>query len=130
MIKKISASFLILLYAVTAVGFALNLHYCCDSLASVKINAPAAAAKTCKMACSSKCCRDKHIEIKVKDAHQSQSGAYFDKLFAFQLPLLSFPDFFYPSQRTLFVRLFDKSPPDKTPNNSSVIFIKNRVFRI
>ncbi len=127
MIKKAGVWILALLYLVTATGVALSFHYCCDNLDTVKINAPAASQKM--LACKNKCCKDKHLEIKVKDVHQAQLSAYFDKLFAVQLPTLFFADFLHAFRPALLVTLSSKDPPDSAPGRS-VTFIKNRVFRI
>ncbi|RYY20012.1 MAG: hypothetical protein EOP41_09370, partial [Sphingobacteriaceae bacterium] len=66
MLKKSGLVLVALLYLITANGFAMNLHFCGESIASVKLNE---AAKDCGM--SSKCCKNTHLEVKVKDAHQT-----------------------------------------------------------
>lgn len=113
-----------LLYLVTASGFALNLHYCGTFITSVKIDEP---AKKCS-AEAMRCCHDQHIEVKVKDAHQGQSVSYSAKLFAVNLPRVQFGYQSLPAQQTLLVVCVQRGPPD-TPGGTAV-YIRNRVFRI
>lgn len=114
-----------LLYLVTASGFALNLHYCGKTLQSVKIDAPAKKCGPVKM----KCCRDKHLEVKVKDAHKSAaSHSLLSKLFMVDLPKLPFEEYLFPEQETAANVTSDRGPPNlgsKTP-----VYIKNCTFRI
>ena len=128
MIKKSGVLFLALLYTVTALGFALNFHYCFNQLYSVKIDSPASCVKggeTSKM----KCCKNKHIEVKVKDAHQSGSSSFLSKLFVFDLPKLPLGDFFFSAQKLLLEKLFDRGPPLRHPDGIT-LFLKNCIFRI
>lgn len=125
MFKKVSVLTLVLLYLVTASGFALNLHYCGNVVASVKINQPAKKCSPVKM----KCCHDKHVEVKVKDAHKAQATkSLLAKLFYLDLPKLPFEDFFMPSQDAEADTPTDRGQPDAgcaTPK-----YIKNCTFRI
>ncbi|WP_428328195.1 HYC_CC_PP family protein [Mucilaginibacter sp.] len=128
MIKRSGALLLTLLYLVTATGFALNLHYCFSHIASVSINAP---AKSCSklMAGKMKCCQDRHIEVKVKDAHETQPSSFLTKIFPFQLPKLSFASVFVAVKQHLLESTFDKDPPD-APINGVIAFIKYCILRI
>lgn len=114
-----------LLYLVTASGFALNLHYCGKTLQSVKIDAPAKKCGPVKM----KCCRDKHLEVKVKDTHKSAaSHSLLSKLFMVDLPKLPFEEYLFPEQEIAANISANRGPPDggcKTP-----VYIKNCTFRI
>jgi hypothetical protein len=98
MLKRTGASLLALLYMVTVIGFALNFHYCFGYLSSVKINEPVKSRNftaTAKM----KCCKDKHFEIKVKDAHQAEAQSFLAKVFAFESPALAFAEFSFSTQQ-------------------------------
>jgi hypothetical protein len=101
-IKKSAALILTLLYLVTATGFAFDLHFCSDHVTSLKINAP---AKNCAMLskCKMKCCNNKHVEIKVKDARQGNSQSFRLKTFSFQLPKLHNGTVHIKGQTVLFV---------------------------
>ena len=128
MFKRSGAILLTLLYLVTVTGFALNLQYCGKLLTDVKIDAP---AKGCNdpMAGKMKCCKNKQIIIKIKDAHQSETGSFLNKIFGFEvarLPLANIT-FYTPSVFTLTT--FDRGPPDPLLSNIPV-FIKNCTFRI
>lgn len=125
MLKKISVLTILLLYLVTASGFALNLHYCGTYLASVKIDAPAKKCGPAKM----KCCHDKHVEVKVKDAHQGQSSlSLLAKLFYLNLPKLPFEEYLMPSQEPSLNTPTDRGPPDRACSTPK--YLKNCVFRI
>jgi hypothetical protein len=128
MIKRSGAFALTLLYLVTVVGFALNLHFCGSYLVSVKINAP---VKSCNMLAKGKmkCCTNRHLEVKVKDAHQGQSQLFLAKTFAFEPPKLPFADFSINTQWPLSEKYFDRGPPDTPPGNIDLL-LKNCIFRI
>jgi len=128
MIKRSGALFLTKLYIVTALGFALNIHYCGTALAGVKINAP---AKSCKMlsAGKMKCCKDKEIDVKIKDAHQGESPSFLFEVFGFEIPKTSFGDFALSAQQALLEKLSAKRPPG-APSNKTDPIIKNRNIRI
>jgi len=128
MLKRTGASLLALLYMVTVIGFALNFHYCFGYLSSVKINEP---VKSCgfRATAKMKCCKDKHFEVKVKDAHQAEAQSFLAKVFAFQSPVLAFADFSFSTQQTISVNDFERGPP-KPPFNQRVAFLKNCIFRI
>ncbi|RVU00258.1 hypothetical protein EOD41_12295 [Mucilaginibacter limnophilus] len=130
MLKKSGILTIILLYLSTVCGFALNIHYCGNKIASVKI---ASAAKKCyagepqKM----KCCKDKQVDVKVKDAHQGQEvQSLFGKLFAIDLPALPFEDFLFSAQRALLEKFESRPPPQQPdPASKTPIFIQNRNLR-
>ena len=82
MVKKAVVILLMLLYISTVSGFALNLHHCFNRPSSVKNDIPAKTYAKAKTGC----CRDKHIEVKVKDAHHSSSGSILSKIFNEDLP--------------------------------------------
>lgn len=131
MIKRGGALLLALLYTVTVAGFALNLHYCGNTVADVQFNAPAkSCAKPMVMAKSKmNCCKDSNITVKVKDDHQKESTSFFSRLFAFDLPKFQVTDFLFAAQQTLLEKFFNRGPPD-VPLESIAVFIKNCVFRI
>jgi hypothetical protein len=115
-----------MLYVITVSGFALNLHYCFNRLASVKIDAPASCVKgleTSKM----KCCKDRHFEVKVKDAHQNSAASFLAKIFSFDLPKLPFAAFSFSVQNNFTERLSERGPP---PSPDVPVFLKNCIFRI
>ena len=127
MIKRLGALLLIMLYTVTVSGFALNLHYCGKLLASVKLEVP---SKSCLKSDGSKmkCCKDKQITVKVKDAHQNATFNFLAKTFVFDVPKSIFNDA-APAQQTIHQRLLysaaPHAPPDKVP-----VFVKNCTFLI
>ncbi|TWI99424.1 hypothetical protein JN11_02741 [Mucilaginibacter frigoritolerans] len=128
MFKKLSALFLVVLYVITATGFALNLHYCCTDITSVSINSPLKSSGTFAV-CKMNCCHDKHIEVKVKDAHQAQSQLFLTKTVAFLTPKVPFSDFHFSLNKAIDEKSFNKHPPDDL-FNGPVIYLKNCVFRI
>jgi hypothetical protein len=128
MLKRSGALILTWLYIVTVTGFALNLHYCFNQITSVNINAP---AKSCKMlsAGKMKCCKNTHLEVKVKDAHERESPSFFFRAFAFHSPGFCVTDFFIHHGQASTDKYIDRAPPDIL-SNSMVVFLKNCVFRI
>ncbi|HVS91049.1 MAG TPA: hypothetical protein VHE59_03390 [Mucilaginibacter sp.] len=128
MLKKPAAIMLMLLYLVTATGFALNLHYCFGELSSVEIDAPAKFVTKNLLVSKMKCCRDKHIEVKVKDSHQPGAKSSVSKIFNEELLfiLTSNIDFSIP-QRGLAVISY-RGPPDALC--TAPIYLKNHTFRI
>jgi hypothetical protein len=129
MLKKISAMFLTKLYLITVLGFVLNLHYCGTVLAGVKINSP---AKTCHpfAARKMKCCKDKEVDVKVKDAHQVESTSPTFQLFGFEIPKLHFGDFILSAQQALLEKLADQPAAPPPPPAKVDPVIKNRTLRI
>ena len=128
--KKFTAIFLTKVYLITALGFALNLHFCGDALASIKINAP---AKVCKEppGVSKKCCNEKQLDVKVKDAHQAESPSIISKLLSFEMPKIAFGDFVLSAQKALLEKLSDEvPPPPPPPSGKTSQYIKNGILRI
>jgi len=129
MLKKPGAVLLTMLYVVTVLGFALNLHYCGNNISSVKINAPAVACGMDKVAGKMNCCKDTQLQVKVKDVHQAEETSFLSQILGFELPHLPFGNYsFFPQQPSL-EKYFDRAPPDE-PVQSIASFIKNCIFRI
>lgn len=128
MVKRAAIISLALLYTVTVIGFALNLHYCGDRIISVKFNAP---AKNCYLAATGKmkCCHNTHLKIKVKDAHQGEVLLSSLRAWAFQIPKFPVSGFFLSSQWVIADKPADRAPPDPSIC-LSCIFLKNSQFRI
>ena len=124
MLKRISVLTVLLLYLVTAAGFALNLHYCGSIVTSVKIDAP---VKKCSVFAMS-CCHDKHVVVKIKDAHQGQSVSFSAKMFAVALPVANCHYQVQFARQPTLVTFSDRGPPNSS--GSTPVYIRNRVFRI
>jgi hypothetical protein len=128
MLKRSGAFLLTLLYTVTVSGFALNLHYCGKLLTSVNIDA---ASKGCGMFAEGKmkCCKDKQIQIKVKDAHQAVFTSFVAKTFVVDVPRPLFGSFIIGRPEQIGGKLTNKAPPD-IPLLGVPVFLKNQSFRI
>jgi hypothetical protein len=133
MLKRTGAILLTLLYTLTVMGFAMDLHYCGKKLASVTVNAEAKRCKAEKAASACgmkmKCCKDKYVQVKVKDAHQSAPAFVPAKLFALHLPVTFLPSFEPLLQTALTQKIDVRGPPDVGINKVPV-FLKNCNFRI
>ncbi|MFD0795535.1 hypothetical protein ACFQZX_18075 [Mucilaginibacter litoreus] len=129
MLKRTGILLLVLLYTVTASGFSLNLHYCGNTIADIKINAPAKSCAKPMAKSKDRCCKDNKISVKVKDSHEAQANTLLLKAPAVEVPKLSFDDFFLPIQQAIMEKLFDRGPPDVSKPTVSV-FIKNCNLRI
>lgn len=129
MMKKAGILFLVLMYIVTSTGFALNLHYCGNHVAAIKINAPAKSCVQPMAKSKMKCCKDSKLDVKVKDSHESQPNAFIPKISPVNVPTSLFGDFILPVHQLLLDVFFDRSPPDAQKQNVPV-FIKNRTLKI
>ncbi|WP_374950949.1 hypothetical protein [Mucilaginibacter sp.] len=129
MIKKSGVLLLTVLYLITAAGFALNLHYCGNEVASVKINAPAKSCAKPMAKSKMNCCKDARLDVKVKDDHQAEQNSFIAQLFAFDIPRLPFDELLFSAQKALIEHFVDRGPPDSLIGKVSV-FIKNCIFRI
>jgi hypothetical protein len=127
MIKRTATLLLTLLYAVTACGLVFNMHYCGRILTSVQINSP---SKSCvKAERKMKCCNDKQLEVKIKDAHQSASVKFVSKTTVVDLLPVLFGGHFFTAQQPLPGKLLSRAPPNH-PLGDVPVFIKNCTFRI
>ncbi|RFZ92459.1 hypothetical protein D0C36_13610 [Mucilaginibacter conchicola] len=130
MMKRTGILLLVLLYTVTASGFSLNLHYCGNRVADIKLNTPAQSCIKPMAKSKMKCCKDSKIDVKVKDSHEQQQAAGLPKMPpAADMPRLSFTDFFLPVQQAIMDKLFNRGPPDK-PQPTADVLIKNCTLKI
>jgi len=129
MLKKSGVILLTLLYIVTVVGFALNFQYCGKVITDIKINAPLQGCIKGPMAAKMKCCTQKHVDIKIKDAQESTPASILAKVFAFQLPVVSFGHFSINATAAFLQTSCYGAPPE--PGQYSVaVFVRNCNFRI
>ncbi len=126
MLKRSVAIVLMMLYLGTVSGFALNLHYCFNRLASVNIDAPAGTCVKVLKSSRMKCCKDKHVDVKVKDAHQNGSLSFWAKSLPVHLPVAFFA-YFSPLVRLAPCAALSPSGP---PAPDIPLFLRNSVFRI
>ena len=126
MLKRSVVIVLAMLYLTTVSGFALNLHYCFNRLAAVKIAAP---ANSCVKLQSSKmkCCKDQKIEIKIKDAHQNNSPLHWSQFFPIALPVSAFVIFTPAVQNQVVADITERGPPNAP---GIPLFLRNCIFRI
>ncbi|MGY4537425.1 hypothetical protein ACVW0P_001844 [Mucilaginibacter sp. UYNi724] len=129
MIKKGGILFMVLMYVITSTGFALNLHYCGNHVADIKINAPAKSCVKPMAKSKMKCCKDTKLDVKVKDSHESQPNSFIPKVSPVTIPSSTFADFILPVHQMLLNAFFDRGPPD-APKQSVPSFIKNRTLKI
>jgi hypothetical protein len=127
--KRSGALLLTTLYTVTVLGFALNLFYCGTEVTSVKINSPAVSCKIVQPCGKVKCCKNKQIQIKTKDTHQTEPISILSKLFGFDVPRLSFNGFSSPSQQSSVNASSECGLSDKSWQNTATS-IKNCIFSI
>jgi len=104
-----------------------NMHYCGHLLTSIQINSP---AKSCvKAERKMKCCNDKQLEVRIKDAHQGASVKFVSKTLVVDSPPVSFGVHFFTAQQPLPGKLLSRAPPNHPPGDVPV-FIKNCSFLI
>lgn len=122
MLKKSGIVLVALLYLITANGFAINLHFCGKSIASFKINE---SVKNCGM--SSKCCKNTHVEVKVKDAHQTSHTSFTAQNLVFLVPVFNSASLHQP----LIINLVPQVVSERGPPLPAVpVYLKNCTFRI
>ena len=117
------------MYLITGIGFAINLHYCGKLITSVKIDASFKSCKETGMMPGMKCCKNKRIDIKIKDAHQGQSQSFLSKIFSFKLTAVHYIETNLLPQSLWFECASYRGPPDKLASVTPV-FLKNCNFRI
>jgi hypothetical protein len=115
MLKRSATIFLLVLYTITVSGFALNLHYCFNQLASVQIDAPAKGCVNGPETRKMNCCKDKHFVVKVKDAHQNSSSLFSAKVFVALLPKPALPDFTIAAEEAALAQSAYRGPPLSPP---------------
>ena len=129
MMKKCLALGLALLYTVTVLGFAINFHYCFNRVSGVTVNQPVKMCTSQKLAKAPKCCKDRYIDIKVKDGHQASALSFSAKSVGLEIPLLGFSksaDAFTSSPNVTF--LYRGPPIDLS--SQPALFLSNNNFRI
>jgi hypothetical protein len=121
--------FMAKVYLITAIGFALNLHFCGNVLASVKLSGP---TKICEQpSAAKKCCKEKQVDVKIKDAHQAESPSLMMKLFGFEISKIPFGDYVLSAQQALLDKLnATPPPPPSPPSGKEAQYIKNCTLRI
>ena len=122
--------FMTKVYLVTAIGFALNLHFCGNVLAAVTVTGP---TKTYEQpSAAKKCCKEKQVDVKIKDVHQAESPSLMMKLFGFEISKIPFGDYVLSAQQALLDKL-NATPPPPQPSPASgkeAQYIKNCTLRI
>jgi len=130
MFKRSGAIVLTLLYVVTAMGFALNLHYCGKVITAVKIDAPVKGCKANMVSSKMKCCTEKQIDIKIKDSHVGEFPSFLGKLFSFHLAKMPYANVVFNLPVTTAPATIGRAPPDELLACDIPAFIKNCNFRI
>lgn len=120
---------LALLYTVSVLGVALNFHYCLNQVTAVKIYSTVKSCTPLKAAKPMKCCKDKHLDIKVKDGHQASSINFEAKTFVVALPLAAYNDVAAKFALLNVNQHVKRGPPGNT-GNQPPIFLTVRNFRI
>ncbi|HVW16334.1 MAG TPA: hypothetical protein VHB54_21050 [Mucilaginibacter sp.] len=128
MLKRPAILLLLVLYFVTTSGFSLNLHYCFNQLSSVEIDAPPKPCAKNLATAKMKCCRNKHVEVKVKDSHQPAAKSSVSKIFNEELLfiLTQTVNFGIPGHYIAVIPY--QAPPDVL--SKGPIYLANRNFRI
>src|SRR5215813_5596299 len=128
--KKIIASFTILVYFAFSCGVMVTYHYCMDRYDSFRLYQPASdwCAK-CGMHTNGKgCCHDQVKVLKIQDDHQTSSATLsIDKL---QPSAATLSDFLFAEviNKDASLNRTDHSPPLVLSRQD--VYIQNRVFKI
>ncbi|MES2417674.1 MAG: hypothetical protein V4541_05770 [Bacteroidota bacterium] len=118
-------------YLFSVIGIALSMHFCGGSLASVSVYKTSTACNLCKEEPINKkddtCCKNTHVEVKIKDSHQAESLVKLPKAFsilAFFPPRIS--ELFTQYLPVFFSETAQEAPP-RTPSVS--LQVLHCVFR-
>lgn len=76
-----------------------------------------------------KCCKNKRIDIKIKDAHQGETHSFLSKIFSFKLAAVNYIPVYLLPPSLWFQRSYYRGPPDKRIS-ATPVFLKNCNFRI
>jgi len=128
--KKIIASFTIVVYLAFACGVMITYHYCMDRYDSFRLYQPVSDwCSKCGMHTNGKgCCHDQVRIVKIQDDHQTSSvGFSIDKL---QPVVTSLSQFLIAEviNNDVSLNRTDHSPPLILSRQD--VYIQNRVFRI
>jgi hypothetical protein len=129
MLKRSGALLLLLLYLVTGIGFVINLHYCGKLITSVKIDTTLKSCKESGMMTGMKCCKNKRIDIKIKDAHKSQAPTLLSRIFSFRLTAINLRYMPIIPVAVVCDKVNYRGPPERLCSGAP-IFLKNQNFRI
>ena len=126
--KKLIASFTVVVYFAFACGVMVNMHYCMDRYDSFRLYTPKADYCTkCGMHTKAHgCCHDEVTVLKIQDDYQTSSASYSFKAPA--VAVVTLPDFIIAS-----IKENDRAfVPDHAPPllSEQDIYLQNRVFRI
>jgi hypothetical protein len=127
--KKLIASFAVVVYFAFACGVLVNFHYCMDRYDSYSLYKAASDwCPTCHMHTGTRgCCHDEVKIIKLQDDHQTSSFSFASK--DVQPPVVTLSEFLaiIPLKEDIGLERTDHSPPLLSQPD---IYIQNRVFRI
>lgn len=76
-----------------------------------------------------KCCKNKRIDIRIKDAHEGQAPTFLGKIITLKLTALNYMPLYLLPQPVCVKRSSYRGPPDRLISLTPV-FLKNCNFRI
>lgn len=127
--KKSAVIFLIGIYALASMGFALKEFYCCGELQSINLTLLPDTKKNCDKGEEDGCCENKYKFYKVKDKHilsdktNNSVNLFTDlHLLYFTIPGITT----FPAEKTVIAYSSHAPPADEGVS----IFLLNCVFRI
>jgi hypothetical protein len=126
--KKLIASFTVIVYFAFACGVIVNYHYCMDRYDSFSLYQ--ASSDWCPMMHTKKtgCCHDEVKIVKLVDDYQTSSASF---LFENIQPSITTPSEFLSAillNEDIPLNKTDHSPPLLLPQQD--VYLQNRVFRI
>lgn len=127
--KKLVASFTVIIYFIFACGVMVNYHYCMDRYDSFSLYKAAGDwCPKCQMHTNGQgCCHDEIKIVKLQNDYQTSSTTFAFKDIQPAIVTLSEFLFVTPSDEDISLNKTDHSPPLLSHQD---IYIQNRVFRI
>lgn len=114
--------FLLTIYTIANFGILINMHYCSDELAGVKINSIGKSACECEPSDEDAgCCHEEVSLVKLKEVHQSQIS---EKLTFEKIALPLFYYSFFVNPNLSLVNKQASYSPSKPPNIAG-----NKIYR-
>ena len=127
--KKIFLVFLTFLYLFAAIGFSVDLHWCCKKVKIVSVNSSHESRCPCGTNMPFGCCKDVYLSVKIVDAQKNTKHIIvpcsidFKQLCTYVVPSIGEPF----SKIVAFDFSNYHAPPfkSKTP-----VYLTNSIFRI
>lgn len=125
--KRLITIFLVCFYLLPAIGFSINIHWCCNKISSISFGTPTPnKCKACKA--TKNCCKDVHLVIKITDNQYGSSALVIHENHPdWNIPIINEVAFSNLTQKSVFDFSSYHAPPYKS---KQPVYLANSVFRV